>query len=390
LKFLFLLLFPILTLAANVKITELPSGTPAGVASNDVFPYVSVSNGVTRKLTIGDLINVPTVSGAFLSSSLDNGYIFVGNSLGAATGVPLSGDASISNAGALTVNSVGGATAANISSATSLAIGSTSINTPSTIIRRDASGNFAANVITAALTGNVTGNVTGALTGNADTATALAANPTDCGAGEFANAIAANGNLTCAPGLSNPMTTADDLVYGGTSGSPARLAIGTAGAVLEAGSPPSWSTTIGPTTGLSIVGTNTNDDAAAGVVGEYVTAALGSGSATSFSSGVPKTITSISLTAGDWDVSGVVGTIISGGATMVFFAGGPSGTTNVFDGPEYSVFAFNFSIPGDTRTNIPTRRFSVASTTTIYLIGQANFSSGSISGWGSISARRVR
>jgi hypothetical protein len=42
------------------------------------------------------------------------------------------------------------------------------------------------------------GNVTGALTGNASTATALAANPTDCSANQFANAIAANGNLTCA------------------------------------------------------------------------------------------------------------------------------------------------------------------------------------------------
>jgi hypothetical protein len=38
----------------------------------------------------------------------------------------------------------------------------------------------------------------GALTGNADTATALAANPSDCGAGTFATAIAANGNLSCA------------------------------------------------------------------------------------------------------------------------------------------------------------------------------------------------
>jgi len=47
-------------------------------------------------------------------------------------------------------------------------------------------------------------NVTGNLTGNADTATALAANPTDCGASEFANAIAANGNLTCAVPASAP------------------------------------------------------------------------------------------------------------------------------------------------------------------------------------------
>ena len=38
----------------------------------------------------------------------------------------------------------------------------------------------------------------GALTGNADTATALAANPSDCSANQFATTIAANGNLTCA------------------------------------------------------------------------------------------------------------------------------------------------------------------------------------------------
>jgi hypothetical protein len=41
-------------------------------------------------------------------------------------------------------------------------------------------------------------NVTSALTGNASTATALAANPTDCAANQFANTIAASGNLTCA------------------------------------------------------------------------------------------------------------------------------------------------------------------------------------------------
>lgn len=38
---------------------------------------------------------------------------------------------------------------------------------------------------------------TGALVGNADTATALASNPSDCSANQFANTIAANGNLTC-------------------------------------------------------------------------------------------------------------------------------------------------------------------------------------------------
>lgn len=42
------------------------------------------------------------------------------------------------------------------------------------------------------------GGVIGNVTGNASTATALASNPTDCSAGQFANAIDASGNLTCA------------------------------------------------------------------------------------------------------------------------------------------------------------------------------------------------
>jgi hypothetical protein len=57
--------------------------------------------------------------------------------------------------------------------------------------------------------GRFSGTVYAALSGNASTATALAANPTDCGGGQFANAIDASGNLTCgAPsGPSNMMTT---------------------------------------------------------------------------------------------------------------------------------------------------------------------------------------
>lgn len=73
----------------------------------------------------------------------------------------------------------------------------TSANTNSAIVARDGSGNFSAGTITANLTGNVTGNLTGAVTGNASTASALAANPADCSAGQLATTIAANGDLTC-------------------------------------------------------------------------------------------------------------------------------------------------------------------------------------------------
>jgi len=48
----------------------------------------------------------------------------------------------------------------------------------------------------ATISGTNTGDQT-TITGNAGTATALAANPTDCSANNYATAIAANGNLTC-------------------------------------------------------------------------------------------------------------------------------------------------------------------------------------------------
>jgi len=61
----------------------------------------------------------------------------------------------------------------------------TSSNTASAIVARDASGNFSAGTISAALSGN------------AGTATALAADPTDCAANTFTNAINASGTLSC-------------------------------------------------------------------------------------------------------------------------------------------------------------------------------------------------
>lgn len=65
----------------------------------------------------------------------------------------------------------------------------------------------------------VNGGITGALTGNASTASALAADPSDCGAGTVATAIAANGSLTCSitPLISGgTLTTNNVCQYDGT------------------------------------------------------------------------------------------------------------------------------------------------------------------------------
>lgn len=83
---------------------------------------------------------------------------------------------------ATTIAASGNLTCASITNASTTG---TALNTPSTLVLRDGSGNFAAGTITAALTGN------------ASTATALAANPADCGSDTYATTIAASGALTC-------------------------------------------------------------------------------------------------------------------------------------------------------------------------------------------------
>lgn len=60
----------------------------------------------------------------------------------------------------------------------------TSANEANKVVKRDASGNFAAGTITAALTGNVTGNVTGNLTGNVTGTVSSIANHNTAGLAE--------------------------------------------------------------------------------------------------------------------------------------------------------------------------------------------------------------
>lgn len=108
----------------------------------------------------------------------------------------------------------------------------TNSNTASTIVARDASGNFSAGTITANLTGNVTGDVTGNLTGNASTATTSTTATNIVGG--------ANGSI--------PYQTA--------SGTTTMLAAGTNGYVLTlSGGVPTWAAAGGGGGGISVSNT---------------------------------------------------------------------------------------------------------------------------------------
>jgi hypothetical protein len=151
----------------------------------------------------------------------------------------------------------------------------------------------------------------------------------------------------------------------------------------------------------ALLGTGTNDNAAAGHLGEYITSTVASGAAVALATGVAKTVTSISLTAGDWDVRGAVDFTFAATTSYTQIAAGISdanntlltqaGTANVGTDPN-DVFATPAQVPTALPYSLttPTVRVSLAATTTIYLIAQATFTVAALSAYGTISARRVR
>ncbi len=141
----------------------------------------------------------------------------------------------------------------------------------------------------------------------------------------------------------------------------------------------------------SVIGTTTNNNAAAGYVGEYVSSVVSSGSPVSLTTATPANVTSISLTAGDWDVSGSVGFGNSGSGVSLFF-GGISNTSATFppDTGVRSVSALGSTSTDSQILGLATTRALLSTTTTIYLVAQATFSGGSIGAYGVIEARRRR
>lgn len=141
-------------------------------------------------------------------------------------------------------------------------------------------------------------------------------------------------------------------------------------------------------------GTTTNDNACAGCIGEYIESIITSGSATSLTSATAKTVTSISLTAGDWDVTGTNYFIFGTGTTATDFRTSLSTTTNTEDttaGRFAHLLMPTLTGTGITQsTSIPSYRFSLSGTTTIFLVAQATFGVSTMTAYGIIRARRIR
>lgn len=177
--------------------------------------------------------------------------------------------------------------------------------------------------------------------------------------------------------------------------------VGTAGAPVlfngALGTPSSG--TLTNATGLpsaSIVTTTTNDNAAASKIGEYVESEVLLASAVSLTTITAADVTSISLTAGDWDVWGIVAFDINA-ATVVNNIQGWVHTVSATQpdrpngGAMFSLL-FPSTAAGPTVQMMPvgTKRLSLSGTTTVYLTAVSNFTTNTNKAYGLIAARRRR
>lgn len=171
---------------------------------------------------------------------------------------------------------------------------------------------------------------------------------------------------------------------------------GTTGTVSFAGSTSATFTTpiIGVATATSInfspsttgvAGTITNNNAATGVVGEFLT---NTGTAVSISNGTPLTIAQVTLTAGDWEIYGYLQTNPAGSTTTSLFLGGISGTTNVDGSANFIIFTpYLAGIQGACAA--PTVYTGTAGAT-FYLVVQCSFAVSTMTVTGTINARRTK
>lgn len=149
------------------------------------------------------------------------------------------------------------------------------------------------------------------------------------------------------------------------------------------------------TIGSSVLtGVITVSDAAAGYIGEQISSAVTS--PVSLTTGVAVNVTSILLTAGDWEVSGMLVFTPAGTTTVSTIAVSANTVSatlpSTIDANGFPTVSIAATLTTGTvqRLAISPYRINVATNTTVYLLGYANFGTSTMTATGVIRARRVR
>lgn len=406
------------------------------LANTDLIEWRNFANASNNTLGVDSSDNL-VYNGVPIPASLstlNNGKIWIGSVSNLPVAQTLTGDVTVTNGG---VTAIGAGTIVNSQINNSAAIAYSKLNLTGSIVNADifssaaialtklaslnasivpvtnGSGFLTSSAVTATEVGYVSG-VTSAIQTqlNAKQAsgnyiTALTGDLTASGPGAVAGTLATVNSNVGSFTLASITVNAKGLVTAASSGSAGSgtvtsvsgtanqisVATGTTTPVLSLTAPiilPGAATVTGnltfsPTT-AGIVGTPTNNNTAAGNVGEYVESISGSVSVTTSITNV----TSITLTAGDWDISGLI-SANSAVTANTFFALFISTTTASSAGTVlgYDQIYGNFSGTGGLGClAIPRKRVSISGSTTYYLNAQMGSATQAL--MGTINARRMR
>lgn len=143
-----------------------------------------------------------------------------------------------------------------------------------------------------------------------------------------------------------------------------------------------------------LAGVTSNSNAATGAIGEFISSTVLVGAAVSLTTSVNSNVTSISLTPGDWDVSGQVWTQGAGGAIASNAQAGIFTTTATMSSdPSVGARTVISSVAAANAIIIlplASCRFSLAATTTVFLVTNVGWSTGTFTAYGFIGGRRRR
>lgn len=148
------------------------------------------------------------------------------------------------------------------------------------------------------------------------------------------------------------------------------------------------------TGGVQTKGTGTNNNAPTGYVGQYISSSVLIASGVSLTTTVAANVTSISLTAGDWDVSATINSDPNAATLTQYFLGGINTVSATYptQGAENNTFGqyMNLTAGQFAQINSGRTRLSLAATTTVYLVVIGGFTINTLKAYGFIGARRVR
>ncbi len=145
--------------------------------------------------------------------------------------------------------------------------------------------------------------------------------------------------------------------------------------------------------GIPVQGTNANDNAPSGFVGEVIESVIVAGSAVTLTASTPANMTSVNLTAGDWDVTFQPSYALDSTTqitTIVASISATSATSDATPGRLLLDRRANYTPLGDLVLQPLRARFSLSSTAPIYAVAQLAFTTSFAKAYGVLRARRVR